>query len=121
MRNKNKSRQDEAAAGLEPTTEERQILFDNFRSHLAMTIISDSVEYHSKCRFADCRKAGRCMSFDRFEGVCPVPLDSSLAMMFGAMIWFDNAKSAAQHRERLAELEELVAVLEAEIAERAKG
>ncbi len=85
-----------AVAALETSREERKAKDDRYRVHLASSIVSDMFDDHADCGFKDCRTAGRCLAFDKYTGVCPMPLDLNRSMIFIGMIWFHNAIRAAE-------------------------
>ena len=93
-----------AREAAERKAETKKVLaqYGSYRAHLAMSMISDMFEHHGDCRFKDCRSAGRCLAFDNATGVCPMPFDTTRALMFLGMIWFHEAMSAAEDEARQA-------------------
>ncbi len=70
--------------------------YDAFRAHLGLSLVSDMFGHHQACAFKDCRAAGRCLAFDKAGDVCPMPLDTTRALIFAGMMLFDNAMCAEE-------------------------
>ena len=93
------ARQNKAAAAEAKADEERVVQRDAFRAHLGMSVVSDMYEHHKECSFKECRAAGRCLAFDRGAGLCPIPLDTTRAMTFAGMMWYEEALRAELNGE----------------------
>jgi len=86
--------QNKKAATEAKAAEERTIREDRFRVQLGMSVLSDMFEHNKSCSFKECRAAGRCLAFDRGAGLCPMPLDTTRALTFAGMMWYDEALRA---------------------------